>query len=219
MTHPKLMAAACELLRDARPDVLLLGGDFVSMRAAHVEEIAPRLADIPAPLGRFAVLGNHDHAADARHVAARLEAVGIQMLTNRNAQLPAPFAHVWICGLDDTGCGDPDAERTLRGADGVRIVLMHGPDGLLVLENRRFDVAFCGHTHGGQIAVPPRNPLHLGKGVLNRAYWRGRFQVGAEGRSTLMVSRGLGCTGLPVRLFATPEVILCTLRWEALKTG
>ena len=142
----------------------------------------------------------------------QLEASGIQVLVNENARLPAPYDRVWICGLDDHWSGWPDAAAAMRGAEGVRVVLMHAPSGLLDLGGERFDVALCGHTHGGQVALPGGLPLVVPQGRLSRRYARGRFPVG--GGATLLVSVGLGCVVLPVRAFADPEIVSCTLYRE-----
>lgn len=206
-TDPAVLHHACEALRSASADVLLLGGDFVTLVPSEIEWLAPELGGIPAPHGRFAVLGNHDWWSDVSYIVRRLEAAGIQVLTNRNVRLAPPFDNVWVCGLDDHWCGEPDATAALDGANGIRIVLMHAPSGLLDLSDEHFDLAFCGHTHGGQLALPGGIPVVLPHGRLSRRYSRGRFEIG--GGRTLVVSVGLGCVVLPIRMFADPEIVLC----------
>jgi predicted MPP superfamily phosphohydrolase len=208
-TDPSVLHAACAALRSCEPDVLLLGGDYVTLIRSEIDWLAPELGRIPAPFGRFAVLGNHDRWSDAAYIAERLEAAGIRVLTNANVRLPAPFDQVWICGLDDHWSGCPDPASALSGAEGLRIVLMHAPSGLLDLGTERFDLALCGHTHGGQLALPGGIPIVVPQGPLSRRYARGRFVI-EDGR-TLIVSVGLGCVVLPLRLFADPEIILCQL--------
>ena len=208
-THPALLTAACAALRDAQPDLLLLGGDFVGSDAAAVDALAPLLGEIPAPLGRFAVLGNHDWWSSPTHIRNSLTTAGVDVLINRNVRLPPPFDQVWICGLDDCLGGLPDADAALASATGVRVVLMHSPSNLLDLGRHRFDLALCGHTHGGQIALPGGIPLVVPKGVLSRRYSRGRYDLDTGG--VLIVSVGLGCTLLPFRAFAHPEILVCDL--------
>ena len=208
-TDPTVLRAACAALRAAAPDVLLLGGDFVTRLPSEIDWLAHELGSIPAPFGRFAVLGNHDWWSDGPYIARTLEAAKIRVLTNRSVRLGPPFQHVWICGLDDHGYGRPDAAAALTGAEGVRIVLMHAPSGLLDLGRERFDLALCGHTHGGQLALPGGVPIVVPHGRLSRRYARGRFSIG-ESR-TLVVSVGVGCVVLPLRLFADPEIVVCDL--------
>jgi uncharacterized protein len=88
-------------------------------------------------------------------------------------------------------------------------VLMHAPANLLDLAGKHFDLALCGHTHGGQIALPGGTPLRASMGPLSRTYSRGRFRMDHGG--TLVVSVGLGCTTLPLRLNCEPEIILCSI--------
>jgi predicted MPP superfamily phosphohydrolase len=208
-TPARLLDAAVERLTEAQPDVLLLGGDFVSVRAADARALVAGLATIPAPLGRFAVLGNHDHTAGGPGMSALLEGAGIEMLTNRSVRLPAPFDAIALCGLDDHVRGAPDAAAAFEDAAPVRIVLMHGPAGLLDIGERPFAVAFCGHTHGGQVALPNGWPLLTACGPLARRYSAGRYDL-AGGR-TLLVSRGVGYTALPFRLNAPAEITVCTI--------
>jgi len=206
-THPALLTATCAALREAQPDLLLLGGDYVGADAAAIDGLAPLLREIPAPLGRLAVLGNHDWWSSPRRIVNALTAAEVEVLINRNVQLPAPFDRIWICGLDDHIGGVPNAEATLAGASGVRVVLMHSPSNLLDIGERRFDLALCGHTHGGQIALPSGIPLLLPKGRLSRRYSRGRYDL--DSGRILIVSVGVGCTLLPFRAFAHPEILVC----------
>ena len=214
-THPSTLRQALEALNALEPDVLLLGGDFVSLRARYIDDLARQLGEVHAPCGRFAVMGNHDLGTDERYIVARLESAGIEVLTNRNVGLRPPFDRVWICGLDDPRTGRPDAASALRGADGVRIVIMHSPDGLLSINGSRFELALCGHTHGGQVALPSGRPLVLPRGELCRRYCYGRFPVGPDRQSTLIVTCGVGnAASLPIRLNAPPEVVSCTITIE-----
>ena len=206
-THPSLLEEAAQALEAAELDVLLLGGDFIYLRPDGIEEISRRFGRIPAR-ARYAVLGNHDlWSQDARIVRA-LEAEGIEVLVNRSSTLPSPFEHVSICGLDEPWTGRPDADAAFDGAAEVRILLMHAPGGLLVVGPRRFDLALCGHTHGGHIALPGGIPI-VNVDPLGRRYPHGEHVV-SDGR-TIIVSRGVGATESPVRLFADADVRIVTL--------
>lgn len=208
-TDSSVLRTACGELARLAPDVLLLGGDFVTHVRSEIDWLAPALGAVPAPFGRFAVLGNHDWWADASYIVRQLEAAGITVLTNRSVQLRPPFSQVWICGIDDHWCGSPDSAAAVAGAEGIRVILMHSPSGLLDLGDERFDLALCGHTHGGQLALPSGIPIVVPHGPLSRRYARGRFDLGSD--RTLIVSVGLGCVVLPLRWFADPEVLVCTL--------
>lgn len=208
-TPDGLLEESVRTLESLGADLLLLGGDFVSVRPEYMSDFARRLAAIHAPLGRYAVLGNHDHWTDGAEVARMLTKAGIQMLTNRNVALPPPFEQVSACGLDDHTTGKPDADAAFDRARPVRIVLMHAPSNLLDIGDQRFTVALCGHTHGGQIALPNGRPLKVAHGPLSRRYNAGRFDLNDGG--VLLVSRGIGCSTVPLRLNAPPAVMMCTV--------
>jgi predicted MPP superfamily phosphohydrolase len=208
-TDPALLQRAVAALHEARPDVLLLGGDFVALAPSEADILAEELGRIPAPFGRYAVLGNHDWWAGPDRIVRRLEASGIEVLTNRNRRLGPPFDRVWICGIDDHWCGKPDWRTAFQGAGDIRVVLMHAPSGLLDLGQERFSLALCGHTHGGQVALPGGMPILVPWGPLSRQYARGRFELPYG--ATLIVSVGIGCVVVPLRLFTKPEIVVCTL--------
>ena len=208
-THPGMFARLAEELLRRAPDVLLLGGDYVSSRAEHLAVLLPVLARYQPPLGVYAVLGNHDLWADAASIRRQLSAAGILVLVNSHQSLPAPFSEVSICGIDDPWVGEPDLAGAFQGSGPIRIFLTHSPDALLLLGDERFDLALAGHTHGGQIALADGTPIVSAGGPLARIYGRGRFELPDNG--PLIVSRGVGCSNIPVRLNADPELTLCTL--------
>ena len=208
-TDPDLLRRACAAMAAVRPDLLLLGGDFVSLDARQIDWLAPLLGAIDAPLGRFAVLGNHDRWNDGEHVRDALQACGIEVLINESRRLPAPFQDVWICGLDDYLTGEVDVAGAFSKVEGTRVVLMHAPDSLEDLAGERFALALCGHTHGGQLALRDGAAVLSAPGPLSRVYNRGLFRLDHGG--VLLVSVGVGCSTLPLRLNSDPEVIVCRL--------
>jgi predicted MPP superfamily phosphohydrolase len=207
-TSLRTLEGAVAAIEAARPDVVLLGGDFVSLRAKHGLRLIPLFRRLVAGSPVYAVLGNHDHFVGADVVLAQLEQAGVVPLENRGVGLPPPFEHVSIVGIDDHMSGTPDATRAFEGAGEVRILLMHQPSGLLDVNADHYDVAFAGHTHGGQIVVPGLPPLYVPKGRLSRAFLAGRFETD---RGVLFVSRGVGCTLLPVRWNAPADVLIVDL--------
>ncbi len=209
-TDNRILADACARLHALRPDVVLLGGDFVTVRADDIHALATMLADVHAPLGKFGVFGNHDLRGHWQVVRDALSAAGVRMLVNEVVHLPAPHGDVSIIGLDDPIIGDPDGSL-FDDARGVRVVLMHAPDGLLAARDEHFDLALCGHTHGGQIVLPGGVKPYLPHGKLSRQFAGGRYQLGPDKDRTLVVSRGVGCSTLPVRIGCSAEVHLVTV--------
>jgi predicted MPP superfamily phosphohydrolase len=209
-TDPAVFDDLLASIRAERPDVLLLGGDYVCFDAENVEALDTFLAGARAPLGTYAVVGNHDIWNGRDVVEDALRARGVEVLVNRSVALPAPFADVSVCGIDDPWTGDPSASAAFAGAGAVRIYLMHSPGGLFCLERERFDVGFAGHTHGGQIARNNGAPLFRPSGPSSREFSYGRYDLPDNG--PLIVSCGVGCSGIPLRLNADPELMICTLR-------
>jgi hypothetical protein len=208
-THPRVLDSACRELADLGAPVLLLGGDFVCLSSCDITGLATRLAEVPAPLGKYAVLGNHDYWAGALPVVRALDAAGVRVLINESVALAAPFAHVWICGLDDPIAGQPQSDRMFEHASGRRVVLMHAPSGLAGLGTARFDLALCGHTHGGQVVLPGPRVLYVPEAPEFRRYTEGRFAL--DRGHALFVTRGVGYSTAPLRTYCPSEVVALEL--------
>jgi predicted MPP superfamily phosphohydrolase len=210
------IARAVARLAAASPDVLLLLGDYVDASPLWGGRLAPEviadeLAALRAPLGRFAVLGNHDwHRAPDRMWTA-LDTAGIVVLENRAVPVDAPGGRLWVAGVADLRHRRPDLERTLRDVpddpDQPVLLLSHDPD-VHPAVPARVALTVAGHVHGGQVAIPilrrPAIPSRHGERYARRHH-------DVDGRR-LYVSSGLGTSGLPVRLLAPPEVVLLELR-------
>jgi len=188
------------------PDVILVGGDLAMSSLTDLTTHLDSFAMLQAPLGAFAVLGNHDHyTEDPDELCRKIEACGIEVLHNRSTQLSRGGARLSIAGVDDLRAGNPDLAAALVQAGAPTILLSHNPD--LFFEARRRGVALTlsGHTHAGQVRIPGLPVL------VRQSRYRldeGRYRAGA---SELIVSRGLGTVGLPIRICCPPEAVLITL--------
>jgi uncharacterized protein len=208
LTDPRVLDAAAAIVADDAPDLVLLGGDYVCVHESETAGLARFLAALRPRLGVFGVLGNHDLWQDDVAIVRALTDAGVRVLVNEEVRLPAPFARVVLYGMDEPGTGDPRPPGALRDGD-RRMVLMHSPPGLDLLEPGSFHVAFCGHTHGGQVATPGGRPIVLPHGAGGRDLARGGLFERNGGR--LLVSRGVGMSDVPVRIFAPSEVHVCTI--------
>jgi predicted MPP superfamily phosphohydrolase len=209
-TYEALFDQLGDQLRLLRPDVLLLGGDYVAFDARYAERLHNLLTAYAPALGTYAVIGNHDIWNGREVIESVLRESGAEVLVNRSIALPAPFDMVSICGIDDPWTGNADAARTFAESGQVKLFLTHSPDGLLRLGEEIFDLAFAGHTHGGQVAHRDGTPLMQPTGPLSRRYCYGEFKV--QGNGKMIVSCGVGCSLLPLRVNADPELVICTLR-------
>lgn len=212
-TPRSVILAACSALQAARPDIILLGGDFVSLRPRDLDHLREPLAQLSAPHGVFAVLGNHDHWVGAGPVRLTLERSGIQLLNNDSHRLNAPFSNTLLIGLDDHLAGWPDASKVAWDPGAATILLIHQPSGILDAVDRPFDLALAGHTHAGQIILPGGLAPIVPAGALSRRYLVGRHAL-VSGQP-LLVTRGVGNSVLPFRHGAQAEVMLCTVHAQA----
>lgn len=212
-------------------DIVLLMGDY---RATHpyqarrvpIEAVAPILAGLRAPLGIYAINGNHDWWDDAEaqarrrgpiHTAIVLEAAGIPVLVNRAVKIGEGEAAFWLGGLDSQSALPGGGGRNhLPGLlaqvtdDAPMILAAHEPD-VFAEGTPRVALQLSGHTHGGQITffgwrpvVPSRYGARYAWGHVRE---KGRDLVMRD----LVVSGGPGCSGVPVRIGAPPELTVVEL--------
>ncbi len=209
---PDVLERTLGRLATLEPDLILFGGDLTTARSSDILPHVSALEALSAPLGVFAVPGNHDYyTKDLDSLAEVLERSGITWLRNESAWLERGDSRILLAGLDDVMLGEPDLDAALLPAardTTMRLLLSHNPDIFFDAVERGVSLVLAGHTHGGQIRIP-------GLPVLARA---SRYHLN-EGRyalddSELVVSRGLGATGLPIRVACAPEVVLVTLRSE-----
>lgn len=200
------------------PDLLLFTGDFVDSRPEEIVPLLEAFRDFPAPLGRFAVLGNHDYFTDPEPLWAGLQGIGVGCLENRHAVVERGGQRLAILGLQDPmarngrfqgvrfGPG-PQPYQAVQGLDPDtwRLALVHRPGDWELARLAGARLALAGHTHGGQINLIPG----LSSARLLGPRTQGLFR---EGQDCLYVSRGLGTVGLPLRIGAPSELVILTLR-------
>jgi hypothetical protein len=211
----RAMRKAVDMALAARPDLILISGDFACgpHGRAELQHRLRRLVDA-APLGVFGVLGNHDHG-DSKAPFVRptdphlIEDCGVRLLDNGSASVKVGTATVQIGGVDDTDGGHDDLPAVLATLDrrpGVlRILLTHHADVVLRTEPGDFHIALAGDTHGGQICLPlPGRRILLSD--LSAPFAEGAYDVG--GGRQLYVTRGVGTSMLPLRAFCRPEIVV-----------
>lgn len=208
---PGALARAVARLNRLHPDLAVFLGDLVHFHAGRRAPAAARaLATLQAPLGAYAVLGNHDYLAGAGAVTRALMASGVTVLRNAGVLLRHRGAALWLAGAGSARAGDADLARALAGRPpGVPAVLLwHEPDLAPQADARGVGLQVSGHSHGGQICLPGGGLIAGPR--LGRVYARGLQPVGARGMH-VYTSRGLGLTGPPIRLFCPAEITLLEL--------
>lgn len=203
------IARSVEMALRQHPDLILLTGDFVWRQST---ELAPLLVEplslLTAPLGVYAVLGNHDHWEGPELVTALLAQAGIALLTNAAVRLPTD-APLWVVGLDDVWERKQDLRKALADVPEAdcKLLMVHEPDFADRVAAFPVDLQLSGHSHGGQINLPLLGPPVLP--YLAQKYPAGLYRVG---HLTVYTNRGIGVIYPPVRFNCRPEVTLFTLR-------
>ena len=195
----------------AQPDLILLAGDMVSDRddgnlRMSLDTIADHLKGLEAPLGVYAVIGNHDTMAGTGLVTAALGRAGILTLNNAHIVIGRTAGPLVLAGFGE----HPDIARALGGLEGQKaLCLVHRPD-LFARLPAACALTIAGHTHGGQVALPLLRRLALEHTTAyGERYIKGVIR---ENGHTLFVSSGIGTTYLPVRLGVPPEISLLKIQ-------
>lgn len=206
-----------------KPDLIVLLGDYAAghhfiTKPVKIADVAPLLADLDAPMGIFAILGNHDWWDDLSAqrrgggpnlYAKALEASDIPVLSNE-ARRVGP---VWVAGLEDQvairrkgrwqGLDDLPGTLAQIAEDGAPVILLaHEPD-IFPKVPDRVALTLSGHTHGGQVRLFGWSPVVPSRFGNRYAYGHVR-----EGRRDLVVSGGIGCSIAPIRFGVPPEITL-----------
>lgn len=201
-------------------DMICLPGDFLTNDRRIVihkddpADIARILAALKAPLGVYAVMGNHDWkakgtAAEGHRLWKQMESRGIAVLENDALKIKTPRHDFWLAGLADDTTRRPSLTKTYNHVTDSRPVIMmtHDPATFLEKDDRPV-VTLAGHTHGGQVVLPFAGVIHI-PGRAPKRYAYGHI---VESGRDLIVTSGIGESGLPVRFRAPPEIVTLTLR-------
>ena len=198
------------------PDLVLLGGDFVTWER-HIPLMAEvLLTDLNARDGVYAVLGNHDYWANADGVVAAMTVRGVRFIINRSVAIRRGDDAISLLGIDEVYRGKPDVDAAFARVDPrvPCIGLSHHPDIVDLLDGRKLDLLVCGHTHGGQIRFP-----FFGSVVVPSKH-EGRYAAGFHRADDVLlyVSRGIGSVP-PLRILCKPEVATFTLHADETVRG
>lgn len=218
-------AALLRALREAAPDLICITGDFLDSRRTDLDfalELAGQLAEI-APA--VYVTGNHEaRLMDLSALEAGLAARGVRVLRDGWTPLARGGEEIALIGLDDPGFAAGEGWTLSEGLDQTQarlsallaqagdrfsLVLSHRPELLPAYAEAGADLVLSGHAHGGQVRLPGIGGLFApGQGILPRL----TSGVYARGETRLVVSRGLGNSSFPLRVFNPPEIVTVTLR-------
>ncbi len=192
-----------------KPDLILLGGDYIS---GNVNEIAPvfsELARLRAKDGVYGVLGNHDWRENGQLAWYKMQEAGIKILDNRAVWLQRGEDKIRLGGVGDWWTDEVDFGPTTLDVGEKDLVIMvgHNPDVAEFENSGKIDLMLSGHMHGGQVTF-------FGMWGMVPSYYGQKYRVGwVRGKAMdVYVSRGIGNTIIPVRFWCRPELTVLTLK-------
>ena len=199
---------------ELKPDLILLLGDYVSTHPFGIQPNAVEsyslYNELQSKCGTYSVIGNHDLHGSVGWLEA-LRNSDIPLLENEAIKLNCNGQDFWLAGLEDLWWQDADIKKTLDYVkdDDPIILMMHNPDSFVDVPNN-IALSVAGHTHAGQIRFPI---LVSVESVVPSKYGK-RFEYGhiKNDNKDLVVSGGLGTTGIPLRFMNPPEVVIVNLQ-------
>ncbi len=199
-----------------RPDLIVQTGDMIDISRSYIPPYVRAFRELSAPFGVVTVLGNHDRYTGEREVIRGCRDAGQVFVQNSCHIIERHGATLALLGIDDPHSwkvDDPqpaDVDAALAAAppapNAFRVLLAHRPGAWDTAVPRGIPLTLAGHIHGGQFYLPF---IGWSPGSLITKYVMGHFQ---RGNSQLYVSRGIGVVGVPIRVFAPPEIELFELR-------
>jgi len=209
------------------PDLILFTGDMVHNFSEEMDPFMGSLKSLCAPLGKYAILGNHDYgayhswdseeekAANLAKVKSQIRAAGFDLLLNEHRTIPLNGQNIELIGVENWGKApmpqEGDLDRALEGTDpsSVKILLSHDPShwDLHVRGKKGIPLTLAGHTHGFQFGFE-FGKLKWSPSAWMYDHWAGLYR---ENGQYLYVNRGVGFTGFPGRVGIRPEITLLTL--------
>ena len=197
------VARAVSMLMGEKPELVVLGGDYVTWGDRdYVRPAAEALKPLAAPYGVFGILGNHD---DDHDMPAALGRNGVQILKDARTRLTIRNETVDLVGIRFWTRRHADIAALTRNAASMTILLAHDPRRLTEAVALGVPLVLSGHTHGGQVVLPLLGPVAARKFPVVAG-------IGRLERTTMFVSRGVGTVYVPVRINCPPEVAVLTLQ-------
>ena len=203
---PEYLSGVVDYVNSLNPDMITLTGDYVSyILEGYEDDLLDSFKRLKAKDGKFAVLGNHDHWADADEIRKILKKSNIVDLSNDVYTLEKDGEKLNISGVDSLTVGADDFDKVLEKlpSDGASILLVHEPDfAKISSKTGRFDLQMSGHSHGGQLVIPGVKTTPF------RCSYSFKYPVGTYKVDNMIqyTSKGLGTNSFWLRINCKPEI-------------
>lgn len=204
-----------EKINSQNPDIVIFGGDFIDNYARDnslidLEYLSNNLLKIKANYGKYAIIGNHDYGGGASRVYNETMSLGGFTVIKNNNEFVEKLG-VRLIGYDDYLMGYTDPSLYSVKSDDFNIILSHEPDVANDISLKNYGLMLSGHSHGGQVSLPYVTEKVLPVGAKEYVY--GRYEdIGVNNNIDLIVSRGIGMTSVPFRLFNIPQIMVLELK-------
>jgi uncharacterized protein len=199
-----------------KPDLVLLGGDYVYLGTRYASSCFAELKNLEAPLGIYAVLGNHDYGDYTKGedgpnpVVQAIKAAGITLLRDDAVWIKKGSERIRLGGVSDYSVDKPRFTPTVKDTskDDLVLLLSHEPDYAEDLPAGAIDLVMSGHTHGGQVTLFGRWAFKV-PSKYGQKYRTGMVKTDL---TTVIISNGMGTSTIPpIRIFCRPQIVVITL--------
>ena len=208
------LSGIVDQINGIKPDIILLGGDYVHYRSQYIEPVFRELGKLRSVYGTYGVLGNHDHYSDAVLTRKMMEKYGVNSVDNQSVWIKKGNDSIKIGGVGDFWRDVQTPQNTLKDLkkSDFAIMLSHQPDYIEKIDTDLIDLTLSGHTHGGQITLfgwwAPILPSNYGQ--------KYRYGLIDSRKIKSYISSGIGTVAVPFRFFCRPEIVVIHLKKEVL---
>lgn len=198
-------------IRECAPDMIVLTGDLVDSNHTNVDRAVQFVDEIVKICPVYYVTGNHEYWLDTSEYEKLMDglaSVGVVILDNQVVEISRGDAKFRLVGLDDKSLADGTLEALLSDEKELTVVLAHEPQYFARYAGTGVDLVLSGHAHGGQFRLPFVGGIVAPDQGFLPGYTAGEYYMNG---TEMIVSRGLGNSVIPVRLFNYPEIVCVEL--------
>ncbi len=205
-------------IKNQSPDLIVITGDIIDKRNFNTNNVTSfiKAAIKLAPI--YFVTGNHEASIKENYkiLHEKLLLFGVKILTDESVELASNKEFIYICGINDP-CFTSEKKEVIENnlseikidTEKFNILLSHRPEMIRVYASYEYDLIFAGHAHGGQFRIPFVGGLFAPNQGFFPKYTSGKHVLN---QTVEIISRGLGSSIIPIRIFNRPEIVVCKLK-------